>query len=445
MRRALLAAFAAVSVAASAAAPRLTESEARGKAIFFHGRSDAPLTARIGEENLEVAASVVPCASCHGYDGRGRRESGVAPPSVRWDDLITPYAVGERRHPPYTASSLKRAVAMGVDPAGNRLQSVMPRYQLSQRDMSDLIAYLRKLPADADPGLTDSAIRIAVVLLPGERAEPVRKVVESYFAKLNESGGVFNRRIDVAFGATTAELDRLGPFAILAPTLIGSADGFEAYAADHEIPLIAAIAVTPPRSRSSFHLLPGLNEQAATLFEAFPDAAVVYKDAPPFRDAALALHASTLLTDPAKAAARKAVVVIGPASLQREVLRIASAMEPPPAVLIPGVLSVIDPAEIPEKVRPFVRTAVPLLPSDVQPAAFEELRALGVTQTSPTLIGALATSKIAVETLRRAGHDLTREKLIETLETLYETDTALMPRITFSEARHVGIVKAHVQ
>src|SRR5271166_6195756 len=136
---------------------RLTPEEERGKQIFERGvsPSGAALTAVMaGGETLPGA--VLPCANCHGADGQGRPEGGVLPSNITWDALTKPYRTSRpdgRSHPPYTERLLKRAIAMGIDPAGNTLQMEMPRFQLSMTDASDLIAYIRQLGQTFDPGV----------------------------------------------------------------------------------------------------------------------------------------------------------------------------------------------------------------------------------------------------------------------------------------------------
>ena len=49
-----------------------------------------------------------------------------------------------------------------------------------------------------------------------------------------------------------------------------------------------------------------------------------------------------------------------------------------------------------------------------------------------------ATAKIFVEGLTRAGKDLSREKLITTLEGLYEYETGATPRITLDQTDEWG-------
>jgi cytochrome c553 len=75
---ALLSLLAAVTLAAE-----LAPLQHRGKQLYLTGESPAKRapTALLGEDDVEVAATVVPCASCHGRDGRGRAEGGSSRPT----------------------------------------------------------------------------------------------------------------------------------------------------------------------------------------------------------------------------------------------------------------------------------------------------------------------------------------------------------------------------
>src|SRR5215510_1835611 len=119
----------------------LTPQERRGQQIYLQGTSPAgrTLTAVLNKEGAEVPASVLPCANCHGHDGRGKPEGGIVPSNITWEALTTPYGVTHfsgRAHPPYTEQLLQRAVTMGVDPADNPLHPAMPRYRLSHQDLA---------------------------------------------------------------------------------------------------------------------------------------------------------------------------------------------------------------------------------------------------------------------------------------------------------------------
>jgi len=165
--------------------------------------SGTPVTAYLAGQT-EIKGEMAPCAGCHGLDGRGRPEGGVIPSSVRWQDLVRPYEVTAptgRKHGPYTERSLVTAIALGLDPAGNKLHAVMPRFALPRPDADDLIAYLKKLADDYDPGVTDDRIRIGT-LLPAEKSFPgmaqtVRAAVTAVFEDVNRAGGLYGRRIEL--------------------------------------------------------------------------------------------------------------------------------------------------------------------------------------------------------------------------------------------------------
>ncbi|MGE8315411.1 MAG: ABC transporter substrate-binding protein, partial [Pseudomonas putida] len=63
-----------LGMAPFASALDLTDHEQAGKRLYREGvsSSDAQLQARVGASDISVPASVLPCASCHGNDGRGR-------------------------------------------------------------------------------------------------------------------------------------------------------------------------------------------------------------------------------------------------------------------------------------------------------------------------------------------------------------------------------------
>jgi hypothetical protein len=423
-----LPAAAAIVLAAASlvAAPRLTEQEARGKQIYLHGesRNGKPITALMGDGGVEVPATIVPCASCHGTDARGRDEAGVRPSNLRWDVLTRPYdAPGQRTHPPYTRAAIKRAVTMGLDPAGHKLQSAMPKYRMSLAQMEDLIAYLQKLPQDSDPGLTDDSVRLGVVV-----SNPsARSLVETYISRVNQAGGLFGRKIELRFSPalTQAFIDASHPFAIAASTLIGNEDEFESLIDQNQLPSMATIATREPRGRYSFHVLAGIREQAVALAQyavkhGAQHPSLVISDGPPWREIAAE-------TGIAQTSSPDALIVLGPDSTQREILRKASIADHPPLVLIPGAIAIpFD--DLPTTLDHRAAIAVPYLSSDA----------------SPSVNGALISTQLLIESLRRTGRDLGREKLIDTLEGFYNVDSELTPKITFGPNRHVGTNAAHI-
>ena len=145
----------------------LTPSERRGKQIYLRtiSSSGREIKGRIAE--IDVPGSSVTCAGCHGTRGEGKTEGGVTAGSLTWVNLVTPnghtHPTG-RRHEPFNEASFIRAVVNGVDPAGNTLLAAMPRYDLSREESADLIAYLKRIASEVDPGLTETTITIGLML-----------------------------------------------------------------------------------------------------------------------------------------------------------------------------------------------------------------------------------------------------------------------------------------
>jgi ABC-type branched-subunit amino acid transport system substrate-binding protein len=47
-------------------------------------------------------------------------------------------------------------------------------------------------------------------------------------------------------------------------------------------------------------------------------------------------------------------------------------------------------------------------------------------------------AKLLAEGLQRTGRELSRKKLINTLETIYQFDTGVMPPLSYGSNRHIG-------
>ena len=67
---------------------------------------------------------------------------------------------------------------MGIDPAGKPIGNAMPRYQMSIADMNHLLAYLHVLGKEIDPGVSDSELRIGVLLPAGERVAEMKAAIQ---------------------------------------------------------------------------------------------------------------------------------------------------------------------------------------------------------------------------------------------------------------------------
>src|SRR6185369_4920456 len=194
------------SAVASGPPAQLTEQEKRGKFIYLRGASPSgkEITCYLGDGTMEVPAAAMLCANCHGFDGRGNPEGGVVPSDITAEALTKSYGVTHasgRKHPAYTDRALAMAVTRGVDPAGNKLPNTMPRYWMAPEDLTDLVAYMKRLGKDQDPGLTETSIRIGTIVAGtgpmAEMGQAMKETLGAYFEEVNAQGGIYNRKIEL--------------------------------------------------------------------------------------------------------------------------------------------------------------------------------------------------------------------------------------------------------
>ena len=81
------------------------------------------------------------CVSCHGLSGKGGEHSMgmmqvMDAKDIRWSVL----------EDEFDAEKLRLAVVNGEDPDGTQLNSDMPRWNISDNDLTDLIIFLKTLP-----------------------------------------------------------------------------------------------------------------------------------------------------------------------------------------------------------------------------------------------------------------------------------------------------------
>jgi mono/diheme cytochrome c family protein len=125
-----------------------------GERIYYTGTSTktGPIPRTGGP--MWVYHAGVGCVACHGVQGRGGvpvMMGTAVPEDIRYPTLTAaePHKEGEKKeepdHPPFTDATIKRAITQGVDPANKPLDWTMPRWQLTDEDWTDLLAYLKTL------------------------------------------------------------------------------------------------------------------------------------------------------------------------------------------------------------------------------------------------------------------------------------------------------------
>lgn len=164
----------------------------RGRLLFEQG--DPAIGVRLAGSARLVPWTQFACAGCHGSDGRGGREGGLAVPAIHWRELAT----ATRTRPGYDAAAFARVLREGVDPAGRELHPVMPRFSLADADVAALLAWLRVLDRPRVPGVDDDRLALGL-LLPDAGANPaaagVRRLAEAVIANWNSAGGFWGRRL----------------------------------------------------------------------------------------------------------------------------------------------------------------------------------------------------------------------------------------------------------
>ncbi len=77
------------------------------------------------------------CVMCHGADAHGGQMMGREEPCNTFKCLS---AKG------YSMELIKRAITQGIGADGRQLDLMMPRWQLSDSDLNDVVTYLKVLP-----------------------------------------------------------------------------------------------------------------------------------------------------------------------------------------------------------------------------------------------------------------------------------------------------------
>ena len=133
-----------------------SEFVSNGERIYFTGSSasGSPINAigGNGHTSMHMRVHGTGCVSCHGVEREGGRlwpQFWVKAPALTSAALFENHESGEESdghgdHGSYDRQSLRRAITQGIDPTGVRLDSAMPRWDMSQSDLNDLLAYLEQ-------------------------------------------------------------------------------------------------------------------------------------------------------------------------------------------------------------------------------------------------------------------------------------------------------------
>jgi len=472
--RAFLLACLLLAFADPASAEPLDPDQAAGRALFVAGTgTGGAIVATLGAGQVAVPAASVPCASCHGRDGRGRPEGGVVPPDITWPILgASADRPGRRRA--YDSAAIVRAVTLGIDVEGRPLDPIMPHYRLTLDDAAHLVRYLKTLGTEPEPGLTPDRLVLGTIL-PRPDA-PVGALLRAFLDRLDAAGGVFGRRIEIVVAPAAASpteaarrlLAARPVFALVAPGVAHDERAIADCAQEEGVPMVGAETLMPDAAGASPHYL------------FFLDGGV------PAEARALALAADRLghapvamieTADPLAGAAAVAVFeragtsvlrrILGPADTPETLTRDLSAAGIGRILWLAPGLDAFAAAAAKSGYRPTLLApaefgagllgagtlpaalALRAGPDDRTADAIADYRALAVTyhlpdEDRPAQLRALVAIRLLVAALERAGRDVTRESLVTALEATSDFRTGLMPPLSYGPSRRIGSTGAWI-
>ncbi|MBE0417123.1 MAG: cytochrome c [Coriobacteriia bacterium] len=119
-----------------------------GQRIYYTGLDDEgrpiPRTVRGGGMMGGSA-----CVDCHGEDCRGgslgMMFGAIEVPDIRYSALTSPHSEGGTAKPAWSDRDITRAIREGFEPDGQRIKAPMPRWDMTDTEANDVIAYLKEL------------------------------------------------------------------------------------------------------------------------------------------------------------------------------------------------------------------------------------------------------------------------------------------------------------
>ncbi len=276
-------------------APSLSEpavfdaAAAAGKRLYHQGRrqDDAALRGRLGP-GVWIEADAAACSRCHGAQGQGRRDAGVATPALNWTALRNsrPGAGGLRARPAYDQTSLLRALREGIGADGAPLAHAMPRFDVGAEDVAGLVRYLQVIGTEADPqpGVSADRVVLGLVLpLSGPlqmHGQAAQAAAAACLERANRHGGLYGRRIetlaiDSATGADAAQRTAAETLFVVAPWW-GEYDARALAQRLSGVPLIGPLGAAGDAEGAPatvFAVAPQWTEQARMLVDAAAEAA----------------------------------------------------------------------------------------------------------------------------------------------------------------------------
>lgn len=129
--------------------PFFRSFETKAEQIYFTGRSQTgPPISSTMPGMTHMKPGTMGYANYLGADGQGGRVTmmmtTIHPPDIRYGSLTEAEnedEYGEGEHPPYTNETIKETITKGLDSSGTELSWVMPRWDMTEDQLDDLLYF----------------------------------------------------------------------------------------------------------------------------------------------------------------------------------------------------------------------------------------------------------------------------------------------------------------
>ncbi len=456
------------------------------------------ITAYIGQGSVALPATSVPCIGCHGRDGIGRPEGGLTPSNITWSNLSKSYggeSASGRRFSAYTEKSFYIALTKGLDPAGNRLDPGMPRFDMSMKEVRALIAYLQSIEEEFDPGVFEDRVVVGTLQPNNPMGQVVTRVFKACFDDINRKGGIFGRKLELQVSKIESadQLLQLGEqlfasdglFAAIGIYTASQDRAFNQLAQRYRIPNIGPFTQTPAvdemANKYTFYLFGGESEMTQSLLQfarvhlqsRLSEIGFVYTDttgsrplkesqfsnAQPVKVKAdneskpseyvLSDTISTDMVELMKQDGVKAVVFSGTDDQLKQLAKLLDQENWYPSILLPRLSILPALTNTSAAFREHVYFASSMLSSGYSKEGmnsflqFHQRHNLSQNYIAAQ-VAAYTAVNVLVEGLKRSGKQLNKEDYIAALEAIQNLETGIVPPISFGVNRRLGESGAYV-
>jgi hypothetical protein len=166
-------------IAGLQAASAMESADTVGERIYLQGLlPDGTPVQGSRRQGSGAAGATVACANCHKRSGLGSGEGTIRIPPITSRFIFQRSGVQAGRptldarqasdasRAAFDEQTLADAIRHGRGRGGRELNYLMPRYALDDASMAALIGYLKTLPTQPSPGVSDTMIEFATVFTP---------------------------------------------------------------------------------------------------------------------------------------------------------------------------------------------------------------------------------------------------------------------------------------